>query len=893
MNAPASPDPSTTAAAPSRMPSLLGRLPPEGQQLGAAEALDRYLDYVGEDLGLQPYAHQEEALLELFAGRHVILNTPTGSGKTLVATALMFKAMGQGRRAWYTAPIKALVNEKFFALCADFGAEQVGMLTGDASINPDAPLICCTAEILANQVLRWGDAGAPDDVIMDEFHYYGDRDRGWAWQVPLIALPKTTFLLMSATLGDMSAVVDRLEGATGREVAWVQSVERPVPLDFGWRETALHETIENLIGEGRIPAYVVNFTRRECNELAQQLTSLNVADRDERKEIGRRLAAADLSTPFGREFRRVLRQGIGIHHAGMLPRYRRLVERLAQDGLLKVICGTDTLGVGVNIPIRTVVFSKLAKYDGRKVGLLRARDFHQIAGRAGRKGFDDRGSVIAQAPPHIIQNKKRQAKQARAQRKGRKGPKGQARKPKRDEVTWSQKVFKQLVARPPEPLGSRFKIDHGMLIQVLQRARDEDMRADDPGAPEGWTPPVERDRSGGYRFLVNLILENHDAPRRKARQLRRTAELFRGLRRAGIVTVEPGEDGRACVGVSDLLQPDFSLHQALSLWLVDAVGMLDPYDDQHALNVLSLVEATLEHPWPIIKAQQWKAKGALIDRLKGERVPYEERMRLLETVSHPQPLAEFIHGTLALHAETHPWVSADDVNPKSIAREMFEGYLSFEDYVRRYGVERSEGILLRYIGQVWRTLSQNVPEPQQSDEVLDIAWYLRVMLEQVDASLLAEWDRLRDLREDFADVALTVDLPTVDLATDEEARTARLRAELLRLVQLLSAGEWDEATRAIDQDPDPHAPGHWTAERLAEALAPFLEEYGALAFDPPSRRRAHTRIRSVGPNRWQASQTLCAAEGPTEWHLACEVDLRHGGDPHGALVRLLDVTDLG
>ena len=371
------------------------------------------------------------------------------------------------------------------------------------------------------------------------------------------------------------------------------------------------------------------------------------------------------------------------------------------------------------------------------------------------------------------------------------------------------------------------------------------------------------------------------------------AELFRGLRTAGIVTVEPGADGLARVGVSDLLQPDFSLHQALSLWLVDAVGMLDPFDEDHALNVLSLVEATLEHPWPIIKAQQWKAKGALVERLKSQRVPYEERMRQLDAVSHPEPLADFIHGTLALHAETHPWVSARDVKPKSIAREMFEGYLSFEDYVRRYGVQRSEGILLRYIGQVWRTLSQNVPEPDQSDEVLDIAWYLRVMLEQVDASLLAEWDRLRELREDFAEVELAVDLPTIDLATDEEARNARLRAELLRLVQLLAAGEWEEATRAIDQAPGVEAEGRWDAERLEAALEPFLGEHGAISFDPAARRREHTRVRSAGPRRWHVQQTLCAADGPTAWHLAGEVDLSAGGDPQGNLLRLLRVSDLG
>src|SRR6202035_1866419 len=233
---------------------------------------------------------------------------------------------------------------------------------------------------------------------MDEFHYYSDPERGVAWQVPLITLTRTRFLLMSATLGDVTAIADHLARETGVEVARVASAERPVPLDYEYRETPLHETVETLLAAAKAPIYIVNFTQRECAELAQSLTSMKIATREERDRIRDAVGDFRLDTPYGKEFRRFLSFGIGVHHAGLLPKYRLLVEQLSQQGLLKVIAGTDTLGVGVNIPIRTVLFTRLAKFDGKKIAMLSVRDFQQIAGRAGRKGFDGQGSVGAQGP---------------------------------------------------------------------------------------------------------------------------------------------------------------------------------------------------------------------------------------------------------------------------------------------------------------------------------------------------------------------------------------------------------------------------------------------------------------------------------------------------------------
>ena len=214
--------------------TLEASLPRPGEALPDDAVLSRFTDWVAAQ-GLTLYPHQEEALLELLAGRHLVLSTPTGSGKSLVATFLHFQAMCRGQISIYTCPIKALVNEKFFALCDAFGARNIGMVTGDAAINREAPVLVCTAEVLSNLGLRDPKLRA-DCVVMDEFHYYADRDRGAAWQVPLLLLEKTQFLLMSATLGDTAAIEKNIAEVTRREVARVTSAQRPVPLEPSYAE---------------------------------------------------------------------------------------------------------------------------------------------------------------------------------------------------------------------------------------------------------------------------------------------------------------------------------------------------------------------------------------------------------------------------------------------------------------------------------------------------------------------------------------------------------------------------------------------------------------------------------------------------------------------------------
>jgi superfamily II RNA helicase len=836
---------------------------------GPDEVLARFLDHVSST-GLSLYPAQEEALLELMAGKHLVLSTPTGSGKSLVATGLYFKALVEGKRAFYTCPIKALVNEKFFDFCDLFGADRVGLLTGDATINRDAPLLCCTAEILANMALR--DRGVRADyVVMDEFHYYGDRERGMAWQIPLLALPETTFLLMSATLGDTRVIERDLEQRTGRQVASVRGSDRPVPLELEYRETPLHETIADLVKTGRAPVYLVSFTQRAAAEEAQSLTSVEVASKEDKEALKTALAGVPFTTPYGKELQRFLRHGVGLHHAGLLPRYRLLVEKLAQAGLLKVVSGTDTLGVGVNIPLRTVLFTQLCKFDGEKTALLGVRDFQQIAGRAGRKGFDDRGYVVAQAPAHVIENR-------RLAQKG--GKKFVPRKPpQKGYVPWDRGTFDRLCKGTPEPLESRFAVTFGMLVNLLQ----ERVRPDGgDGGGHG------RRRGGGYGRLVELVGRCHDGERKKREHRRRAATYFRTLRRAGIVDVVTTEAVRGrVVEVSADLQRDFSLNQTLSLYLLDTLPRIERAAPTYALDVLTLVEAILENPEAVLRKQLDRVKDERVAAMKAAGMDYEQRMAELETLEHPKPNRDFIYDTFNAFADQHPWVGAENIRPKSVAREMYETLATFGEYVRELGLERSEGVLLRYLADVYRTLEQTVPPAFKTDEVDDIAFHFRALLRETDSSLLDEWESLRQPGEAparqvaaAAAAAASAAVPR-PLGDDPRALAGRVRAEMHRLVRLLAARRFEEAAASL------HDPEHaWTAARLGAELAPYFAEHAAIVVTPEARRPHLTLIGPAGdaPGALRIVQRLLDPAGHDDWMIEGRVALAQ--HPSGPLAGL-------
>lgn len=833
--------------------------------------LDRFLAVVVER-GLKPYPEQEEAMLELFAGNNVILSTPTGSGKSLVAAALHFKALCAGERSVYTCPIKALVNEKFLSLCRDFGPENVGMMTGDASVNPRAPVLCCTAEILANIALAHGEQSGLRAVIMDEFHYYSDADRGCAWQVPLLTMPRARFLLMSATLGPTEFFERELTRLNGAPTVTVHSETRPVPLEFEYSETPLLEQVEALLAGDRAPVYLVHFTQRDAAETAQNLMSLAVCSREEKSALAAALEKVRFNSPYGREMKRWLRAGIGVHHAGLLPKYRVLVETLAQKGLLKLICGTDTLGLGINVPIRTVVFTQLSKYDGHKSAILGVRDFRQISGRAGRRGFDDRGYVIVQAPEHVVENKRAEEKAAGDPKKQRKLVK---RRPPDGFVSWDANTFERLRTAPMDGMVSRFEVTHSMLLLVLGRDAD------------------------GCLAMRRLIDGCHETPHRKRKLRHRAWQLFRSLLERKIVEwVPPGPSGRK-LRANVELQDDFSLHQALSLYLIDTLPRLDQAPPGYPFDLLTLCEAIVEDPEQILRKQVDRLKTDKMAEMRAAGVPYEERISKLDEVEHPKPLREFLYETFNAFAAAHPWVEEENIRPKSIAREMYERYMSFADYIGAYGLERSEGLLLRHLSQVWKVLAQTVPDGSKTEEVVEMEIYFRELIRGIDSSLLEEWERMRNPEFVTAESAdKPARLAAFDVTRDTGAFRRLVRAAILGFLQDVAGRNWESAaSRTQSGEPVIPAEGEpvsTEARRIEAAFGAYFEARGRFRLDPEGRSAKHTHWAVEGEaGDWEVSQVLIDLEAQNDWEARFCVPLAPSRAENRAVVRFIGVQAVG
>jgi hypothetical protein len=858
--------------------------------------LGHFLEYT-ESKRLQLYPAQEAAILEVFEDKNVILNTPTGSGKSLVAAAVHFKAVAQGKRSIYTCPIKALVNEKWLGLCREFGPDNVGLSTGDATVNRDAPILCCTAEILSNIALREGPQADVQEVIMDEFHYYADRERGVAWQVPLLTLPQARFLLMSATLGDTTFFEEELTRLNGRPTVSVASKDRPVPLEYAYSELPLATTLESLAAQDKAPVYVVHFTQLEAAQSAQDFTSINVCTREEKNAIGNALEGFKFTSPYGPEIKKWLKHGIGLHHAGLLPKYRVLVEQLAQKGLLKVICGTDTLGVGINVPIRTVLFSRLCKYDGEKTGILSARDFHQIGGRAGRKGVDDRGWVVVQAPEHMVENLKLEEKAARG------GKKAVKRKPpERNFVNWDKNTFLRLIAAQPERLGSRFQVTHGMLLNVLSRKGD------------------------GCRAMQQLIVRCHDSPKAKKAHGRRAWQLFRSLVERRIIeftnpgrsrrkealteksevrspksevdqsllTSAPTNESKLRVNVE--LQDDFSMDQTLSLYLLETLPLVDPQQPDYPLVLLTLAESILEDPDIILRKQLDKLKSQKMAEMKMAGIEYDERIEELEKLEYPKPNREFVYSTFNAFADKHPWVGQENIRPKSIAREMFESFRSFSDYIRDYELQRAEGVLLRHLNSVYKVLTQTVPDTAKDDAVREMELYLDTMIRQIDSSLLDEWEKMRDPSFQRAETKEVrppgAEEAAADITRDTKAFTAGIRNRIFSFLRGLVNSDYEQAIAQLSSPQDLEGQP-WTPERLKEAMDAYHAEHEHLCLDPNARNIRHTYVVPAEDKRtWRVEQMLVDPEEHNDWVAEFEVDLARSSEAEEPVLRLVRLGNL-
>ena len=771
-----------------------------------------------------------------------------------MATGAQYAALAAGRRSFYTAPIKALVSEKFFALCAVFGADKVGMLTGDAAVNADAPIIACTAEVLANIALREG-ADAPIGlVVMDEFHFYGDPDRGWAWQVPLLELPRAQFLLMSATLGDVTFLREDLSRRTGRQTAWVANAQRPVPLFYSYATTPMHETIEELVETKQTPIYVVHFTQASALERAQALMSINVCTKEEKAAIAEHIGAFRFSTAFGTTLSRLVRHGIGVHHAGMLPKYRRLVEQLAQAGLLKVICGTDTLGVGINVPIRTVVFSALSKYDGTRTRLLNAREFHQIAGRAGRAGFDTAGTVVVQAPEHEVANLKQFAKVADDPKKRRKLVR---RKAPEGMVPWGEATLTRLVDAAPEALTSNMRVSTAMILDVVDR----------PGDP--------------FEAMRRLLTDNHEPRKRQLRLIREAVGIARSLLQAGVVERldEPEPDGRRYRLTVDLPR-DFALNQPLSTFALAAIDLLDTESDSYAMDVVSVIEATLEDPRQVLAAQLNKARGEAVAAMKADGIEYDERIELLDDITYPKPLEDLLDHAYEVYVQSNPWAADGRLSPKSVVREMWERAMTFREFVSVYGLTRSEGAVLRYLSDAFKALRSGVPAAARTDELTDIVEWLGELVRQVDSSLLDEWEQLTSPDQPAGVTPEVRAAPPRPLTANERAFTAMVRNALFRRVQLFARERWDELGE-LDS-----AAG-WTAQRWAEAGEAYFTEHESVGTGADARGPA-LLVFDRRPDIWRVRQILDDPAGDHDWGFDAEVDLGASDESGSLVLRLVD-----
>lgn len=892
--------------------SLLDELEDNGQ-LGDLDAIYLAFTTWAASGGRPLYPHQDESFLHLIDDKHVIAATPTGSGKSLIALAGHFLSLARGGRSYYTAPLKALVSEKFFELVRMFGAANVGMVTGDASVNADAPIICCTAEILANLALREGAMLDTDMVIVDEFHYYGDRERGWAWQVPLLELTKPQFVLLSATLGAVDFFQQDLLKRTGREVALVSGAQRPVPLEMSFSYETLANSVASLIELGKYPIYIVHFGQKAAMRTAQDLATPTLISKRHQDRIKAATEGFKFGKGFGQILRKLLHLGVGVHHAGMLPRYRLLVERLTQQGLLAAICGTDTLGVGINVPITTVLLTSLVKFDGVRQRVLSAREFHQIAGRAGRAGFDEVGWVVVQAPDHVIENRTAQLRAGDDPKKLKKLVK---KKPPEGQISWTEKTFERLLQAEPEPLQSQFALTHGMVLNVLSN-------------PSSTPSPSSR--------LWRLATANHDPVSESNPHLRRLGQIYVSLRKAGVVELLPSTDASAAFsedsGVSSFTKTDFTpperlrlqvdlpdsfaLNQPLSPFALAAFEVLDPDSDSLALDVVSIVEAVLEDPRPLLFAMQREARGEAIEAMKRAGVEYEERMAAVEDVTWPMPLKEILDPVFQIFRGANPWIGDLELSHKSVVRLMVENAMTFSDLISRYDVALSEGVVLRYLTDAYRAMRQLVPESLQTQLVDEIIDWLGALVRSVDSSLLDEWEALADPSAERA--VSDSDSPELAFGADENG-VVRLDRNPLVLQQLVRKAVFMRVNRFALDDldglvalRDSDGVAEWPEDRWADALDAYWDEYDWLGSSTEAQAK-HRYAFNMSPTEadyldlgveqgpalkaalaleaaWLVSYTFEDPEGDGAWHLVAVVDVAASAEANEPVMRLLYVGD--
>ncbi|HPV90866.1 MAG TPA: DUF3516 domain-containing protein, partial [Ornithinibacter sp.] len=599
------------------------------------------------------------------------------------------------------------------------------------------------------------------------------------------------------------------------------------------------------------------------------------------------------------------------------------------------------LGVGINVPIRTVLLTSLTKYDGRKQRVLRAREFHQIAGRAGRAGFDTVGYVVVQAPEHVVLNAKALAKagdDAKKRRKvvHKKAPEGT--------LTYTEATYERLVMAQPEPLTSKMRVSHAMVLNVLDQ----------------W--------EGQQAALHTLLLDNHEEPARRDALVERAVQVLTSLLRAGVVEPDDGsslEDwlpAEVEATTSDAVAPQplprllpdvvadegdlgpigellaaaghlapapsapvaqadetpqeaaeerplagkveqfirgegqcyaegpfqvaldlhdgFALNQPLSAFALATLEMFDPEAPGYALDVVSVIEATLDDPRPVLMAQRFEARGEAVGAMKAEGMEYEERMDALDDVTWPRPLAEELEGALRVYRQRHPWVDPRDLSPKSVVREMYERAMTFGEFIAHHKLFRAEGVVLRYLTDAYRALRSTVPTSARTEELDDIVEWLGEVVRHTDSSLLDEWEALANPGDDPLTEVRT---PTEGRALSANPRALRVmvRQSMFRRVELLSLRRY-AALAALGGGLSDAA---WSAAHEA-----YLDDYDDFGTGPQARGPALLRIDDSAAGVWLVEQILDDPEGDHDWRISAELDVA-ATDEAGELV--LTVTGLG
>lgn len=690
--------------------------------------------------GLEPYPVQEQAISAIFARKNLLVTVPTGTGKTLMAKAALFAAFERGERAVYTTPLRALTEEKYRELCADFGEGNVGFATGDYKVNREAPIQVEVAEILWNRIVADKHVSPAELVVMDEGHYFNDPERGYVWEQSIIGLdPRTQLVILSATVGHPERFVHWCELTRRIPMALVESRERKVPLVHEFKEEFLIDTVRELAHKGDVPAIVFVFGRELCFEIARLLKSCRRFTTDEEKAIiEAKCDAALLPGGVSRELKPLLSHGIGIHHAGILPRYKQLVEHLALERLIKFVVSTETIAAGINLPARTVVFPALRKFVKKTPRIVTAAEYHQMAGRAGRPQFDDRGLAITLAPEEVVSDLRKELKDAAKRpafdaERVRRGVYIRARSDaqKKGDIIWTPEVHAELVAGEPAELRSKTKITAEQVLAIglpdltTRALPGGDATADRRAQAEASLPPSMR------LDIVTVIDHLLLTDRERAEMHKVLAQLVANLQAIGVL------DPQGAQVSGDMIR---SLQGMDGLFIFYVL-----YNHQlEYIELRELVEYLIDHD--IIQRQldrkgedarrEWTRTWLREQRETNPMASYDDANAAFDA-AHPRTLTklELIHSEFSgkvPHPELH-----GGKRPKSVWAQMEDAGLTFLEFVDKHGLEHEEGNLFSYLIRVMN-FARKLGEASKLSEFTDMAERVQKLLARVDVRLVDE-----------------------------------------------------------------------------------------------------------------------------------------------------------